>query len=323
MSQLHRAPGGPLLTRAEVSSCGPSIEDPSAVFNPGAVLWQGRIHLMLRVQTRGRETFLVMARSEEGTAFDIAPAPVAIPALQAQPERVFHAYDPRLTVLEGSVHGLVALDYDDRTGLGLLRSQDLETWEFLGEVSTEDTRNGVLFPERIGGRYVRLERPNRIERLDGPRGGDEIWLATSSDLLAWRLERPVARGRTRFWDELIGPGPPPVKTTSGWLLLYHGIATHFGSANIYQVGAMLLDLQDPSVVLARTRNNILEPREEWELCGQVPNVVFPTGLVASEVDETGMAADESPFLLYYGAADTVVGLATGKVADLVSACWND
>ena len=118
-------------------------------------------------------------------------------------------------------------------------------------------------------------------------------------------------GRSRYWDELIGAGPPPVLTGRGWLLVYHGVATHFAAANIYQAGCVLLDRDDPCRVLARGGNNILEPREPWELTGQVPNVVFPSGLTV---------ADDGTARIFYGAADTCVGLLETTLADLVAAC---
>ena len=90
--------------------------------------------------------------------------------------------------------------------------------------------------------------------------GDAIWLTESDDLVEWRPVGEVMSGRPHYWDELIGSGPPPVKTEAGWLHLYHGVATHFASSNIYQAGAVLLDLEDPSRVIARTWDNILEPR---------------------------------------------------------------
>jgi predicted GH43/DUF377 family glycosyl hydrolase len=127
-------------------------------------------------------------------------------------------------------------------------------------------------------------------------------------------------GRPHFWDELIGSGPPPVKTREGWLHIYHGVATHFLGANLYQVGAVLLDLEDPRRVLARTSDNILEPRRQWEMIGQVPNVVFPGGLTVAETDDEGFAVTSSELRLYYGAADTVVGLAVSTVAEIIAAC---
>jgi beta-1,4-mannooligosaccharide/beta-1,4-mannosyl-N-acetylglucosamine phosphorylase len=178
----------------------------------------------------------------------------------------------------------------------------------------------VLFPERIGGKYLRLERPNTVRLADGPTTGCQIVLAESTDLLHWRSVAPVMSGRAHYWDELIGSGPPPVKTRAGWLHIYHGIATHFGSTNIYQAGAVLLDLANPSQVIARTRDNILEPRLPYELAGQVPNVVFPSGLIVQHSDDEGFAEPDSKIYLYYGAADTCVGLAICRVSDLIAAC---
>ena len=114
----------------------------------------------------------------------------------------------------------------------------------------------------------------------------------------------------------MGAGPPPLKTEHGWLLLYHGVASHL-NAGIYQAGAVLLDLDDPSQVIARTRDNILEPRLPWELTGQVPGVVFPSGWVVREPDgsEPGPegASDDAEALVYYGAADTHMGIAFTSV----------
>jgi len=126
-------------------------------------------------------------------------------------------------------------------------------------------------------------------------------------------------GRFHYWDEFIGSGPPPVKTRRGWLHVYHGVAMHFGSANIYQAGVSLLDLGDPSKLVGRSRGNILEPREIYELAGQVPNVVFPSGMIVEEFDAEGFALPASPVKIYYGAADTVVGLAVTTVGELLDA----
>jgi predicted GH43/DUF377 family glycosyl hydrolase len=179
----------------------------------------------------------------------------------------------------------------------------------------------VLFPEKVGGHYLRMDRPNKARLEGGPSTGSAIWLSESDDLIHWRPRAPLISGRFHYWDEFIGSGPPPVKTRRGWLHVYHGVAGHFGSANIYQAGVVLLDLQDPSRVIGRCRHNILEPRELYELVGQVPNVVFPSGMIVEEYDEDGFARPESPVKLYYGAADSVVGLATGTVQDLLTAAF--
>ena len=218
---------------------------------------------------------------------------------------------------------MFAMDMDRGCRLGLARTRDFRDFQFLGITSGEDTRNGVLFPEKVGGRYLRMDRPNKARLEGGPTTGNTIWLSESEDLLDWKPVAPLISGRFHYWDELIGSGPPPVKTREGWLHLYHGVATHFGSANIYQAGVFLLDLKDPTKVIGRCRHNILEPREIYELTGQVPNVVFPSGMIVETHDEEGFAGPDSRVKIYYGAADTVIGLATTTVSELLAAAHED
>jgi len=320
---MRRDPGNPILTRDDIPDIPPVLTDATSVFNPGAVKAGGITYLLLRVQARSRETFLVMAESADGFRFVVRPRAVELEGLERVREKVYHVYDARITALEGAYYVMFAMDMDGGCRLGLARTEDLERFRFLGLAATDDVRNGVLFPEKIGGLYLRLERPNRARLEGGPTTGSEIWLAGSDDLAGWRRIGPVMGGRFHYWDEYIGSGPPPVKTREGWLHIYHGVATHFGSANIYQAGVVLLDLADPTKVIGRSRGNILEPREPYELCGQVPNVVFPSGMVVEDFDAEGCALPESPVRVYYGAADTCVGLAVTTVGELLAACSED
>lgn len=316
---MERHPENPILTRESVPEIPPLLTDVTSVFNPGAVRYGDRILLMLRVQARSRETFMVMAESPDGIRFEVASEAVNFKGLEKLEEKIYHVYDARITPLEGSFYIMFAMDMDGGCRLGLARTEDFRDFRFLGICSTDDVRNGVLFPEKANGLYLRLERPNQPRPEGGPPTGNEIWLAESADLLRWKRRGPVLAGRFHYWDEYIGSGPPPVKTRGGWLHIYHGVATHFGSANIYQAGVALLDLRDPSRVIGRSRGNILEPREPYEICGQVPNVVFPSGLVVEEFDREGFALPSSPVMLYYGAADTAVGLAVGTIGELLEA----
>ncbi len=318
---VRRSAANPIITRSDLPAVPPQLVDPSTVFNPGAIKHDGRYHLLLRVQTRGRETLLLSAVSNEGVSFEIAPHLVQLAGIEQLDATVYHLYDPRLTRIDDTIYVMLAMDMDGGCRLGVARTDDLQHYEFLGITTGDDIRNGVLFPERrADGRFMRLDRPNRARAAAGPSSGNEIMLSTSSDLLDWETRAVVARGRPHYWDELIGPGPPPVKTRQGWLLVYHGIATHFAGSNIYQAGALLLDLDDPGQVVARSRNNLLEPRADYEQVGQVPNVIFPSGMIVDEYDAEGFALPDSRVLLYYGAADTVVALATTTVAELVAAC---
>ena len=317
---LVRSPRNPILTRADIPPVLPDFADVSSVFNPGAIDVGGRTLLMLRVQSRGRRTALVMAESDDGLRFTVNGTPVVFRGVEAVGEKLHHLYDPRLTRIGDTVYVVFAADTETGCKLGIGSTTDFAVFDFIGLGAHPDIRNGVLFPEKMGGRFVRLDRPNRSALEGGVTSGDEIWFSSSEDLVTWTPEHVVMGGRWHYWDERIGSGPPPVKTRQGWLHLYHGIATHFAAASIYQVGAVLLDLQEPWKVLARSWNNLLEPRELYEMVGQVPNVVFPGGMVVERCDAEGYALPESPVRVYYGAADTCVGLATTTIGDLIGAC---
>jgi beta-1,4-mannooligosaccharide/beta-1,4-mannosyl-N-acetylglucosamine phosphorylase len=317
---VKRSPRNPILTRADIPDLPPYVTDVSSVFNPGAFRTDNGYRLVLRVQTRGRETVLMLADSRDGVVFDVQPRLLEIEGLDALGVTMFHVYDVRVTRIDDELYTVFAADTADGCRLGVARMPGGERLELIGFGRDEDLRNGVLFPQKVGGRYLRLERPNRAPLAGGVMSGDEIRLAESDDLAVWRPVGPVLAGRPHYWDEWIGSGPPPVKTREGWLHVYHGVATHFAASNIYQAGVCLLDLDDPSRVVARGRNNILEPRELYELTGQVPNVVFPTGLVVEQQDDEGFARAESPVRLYYGAADTCIGLAETTIGRLLEAC---
>jgi beta-1,4-mannooligosaccharide/beta-1,4-mannosyl-N-acetylglucosamine phosphorylase len=317
---MNRFAENPILTRADIPDVPPHVVDVTSVFNPGAIFWDGRYLLLLRVQTRGRETVLMVAESDDGEHFRVRPRIVQIEGMEGVSETVYHVYDPRLTLIDDTIYVVFAADVDGACRLGIARTKDLDHFELVSFSTEQDTRNGVLFSERFGKRFLRLERPNRVRLEGGVTTGSEIILAESVDQQTWKPVCPIMSGRLHYWDELIGSGPPPIKTRAGWLHIYHGIATHFAAANIYQVGVVLLDLDDPSRVLARSRNNILEPRELYELVGQVPNVVFPSGAIVEDCDEEGFAGGDSLVRIYYGAADTVVGLATSTVSELIAAC---
>ena len=315
---MNRHPKNPILTRKNIPDIYPNMIDATSVFNPGAIKYKDKYILILRVQNRGRETFLMKAESSNGVDFKADNKLIDFKGIEKVKERIYHCYDARVTFLDGRYYLMFAMDMETKCGLGLAVTDNFEDYEFLGVTSTEDTRNGVLFPEKINGRYMRLERPNKVQLTGGPTSGNTIVLSESNDLLNWSMVSPLMSGRFHYWDELIGSGPTPVKTKDGWLHVYHGVATHFGSANIYQGGVSLLDLDNPAKLLARGKYNILEPRELYELAGQVPNVCFPSGMIVEEFDYEGFAKPESKVLIYYGAADTSVGLLETTVQELIN-----
>lgn len=316
---LKRCHKNPIITRKDIPEIKPHLVDVSSVFNPGAIKFNGKYILLLRVQNRGRETFILKAESKDGVNFIVSNKVVEFKGLEKIKEKVYHVYDTRITRLENKFYIMFAMDMDNGCRLGLAVTNDFENYEFLGIVSKDDSRNGVVFPEKINGKYLRFERLNKVQLAGGPISGNTIYLSESDDLINWNILKPVMTGRFHYWDENIGSGPPPVKTPEGWLHIYHGVATHFAASNIYQAGVSIHDLNDPSIVLYRSKYNILEPRELYEMVGQVQNVCFPSGIIVEEYDNEGFALPSSNVLIYYGAADTSVCLATTTIKDLLDA----
>ena len=314
---MNRHAKSPILSRNDIPDIYPQLVDATSVFNPGAIKFEDKYLLMLRVQSRSRETFMVIAESQDGINFKVEDKIVDFKGIENIKEKIYHIYDARISKIEGIYYIMFAMDMDAGCQLGLGKTLDFKNFEFLGITSNEDIRNGVLFPEKVNGNYLRMDRPNRSRHDNGTTSGSTIWLSKSNNLLDWEPVAPLIDGRFHYWDEFIGSGPPPVKTRKGWLHIYHGVAGHFGSSNIYQAGVMLLDLHDPSKVLSRSWCNILEPRELYELAGQVPNVVFPSGMIVMDYDSEGFALEESEVYVYYGAADTCVGLAVTTIAKLI------
>ncbi|MCB5250430.1 MAG: glycoside hydrolase family 130 protein [Candidatus Cloacimonadales bacterium] len=308
----------PVISRRDIVSDLKELSDVSSVFNPGAILFNGKITLLLRVQNRGRETLLVKAVSDDGYKFDISSQAVNIRGLDFDGDRkIYHIYDPRITMLDGNYYIICAVDTSEACFLGLFETQDFDNLDFIDFISEPNVRNGVLFPEKIDDYYYRLERPNEHVLANGTKTGIAITISKSKDLIKWERISELFSGRPHYWDELIGSGPPPIKTRHGWLHIYHGVATHFSSSNIYQAGYSLLDLKSPEKVLYRSKYNILEPRELYELTGQVPNVVFPSGMIGVDYDSEGYLCDDSRILIYYGAADTVVALVETSLNELL------
>jgi beta-1,4-mannooligosaccharide/beta-1,4-mannosyl-N-acetylglucosamine phosphorylase len=312
-----RYENNPIITRKDIPAVNNRFRDVSSVFNPGAIRVGNEFILLLRVQNRARETLLLKAVSPDGKSFEVIPQEVKFHGLEPGELTFYHIYDPRITRLDGVYHIITAIDTDKGCFLGWFVTQDFLNLHFQQLVSTTENRNGVLFHEKINGNYYRFDRPNATLLDNGVTTGNAICCSASENLADWTHQGVVLQGRPHYWDELIGSGPPPIKTRQGWLHLYHGVATHFASSNIYQAGVSLHPLEKPWEVTARGRYNILEPRESYELTGQVPNVVFPSGAIALQMDSDGFATEDSAIYVYYGAADTCVCLAITSVKELL------
>lgn len=168
------------------------------------------------------------------------------------------------------------------TRSSILKLDNLLDWEFVADTTPLDIndRDNILFPEKIGGKFVLLRRP---EEYVGEAYGTEkaaMWITYSEDLIHWEEPKLLATAGNLSWESRkTGGSTPPVRTDKGWLVLYHGVDEDI----VYRVGAMLLDLEQPEKIIARTQNFIMEPEMYYEKFGfQIPNVIFPTGNVVKD-----------------------------------------
>ncbi len=201
---------------------------------------------------------------------------------------------------------------DNMTRTGLAVSEDRVTWKHHSWITpdTMDDRDVILFPEKINGRYAVLRRPLQYVGPQFGTPGPSIWLSYSDDLSSWTEPELIATALYEWEDNRIGGSTPPIRTEAGWLTFYHGVQTEDKATKrvVYRMGALLLDLNDPSKVLARTTSPLLEPTAYYEKFGAyIPNVIFPSANVVKD----GIV------YLYYGVCDTAIALATAKLSDVM------
>lgn len=299
---VQRYPGNPVITVADIPRRA------NCVFNSGAAIHNGEIVMLLSTWMSGWTPMFLVGRSRDGIHFSVSDRNMVQPPKEYPYVPHEGIFDTRITLLEGWYY----ITYNVASRLGgrimLARTKDFAEIETIDYITGPDHRNCVLFPEKIGGQYVRLERPNINDAGD-------IYMSSSPDLIHWGRARLVLERNTRYWESAkIGPGTPPVKTDKGWLVIYHGCRQSMNGF-AYHAGCMLLDLENPGRIIGKLRDCLMWPRELYECVGNVNNVVFPTAaLVHGEPDE---------LKIYYGAADTCIGLATGKVSELIDACLED
>jgi beta-1,4-mannooligosaccharide/beta-1,4-mannosyl-N-acetylglucosamine phosphorylase len=298
---LHRHPGNPIITAAQLPYPA------NTVFNPGAGRVGGKTVLLMRVEDYRGISHLAVARSTDGaTGWVFDEEPLLAPEPDNRPEEVWGCEDPRLTWLPDLGEWAIAYTSYSRLGplVSLAMTADFTQVRRLGPVMPPEDKDAALFPRRFGDRWALIHRPSPL------RGGAHIWISFSPDLRHWGDHALLLEAREGgWWDaDKIGLGPPPLETAEGWLICYHGVhATASGS--IYRIGLALLDLDDPRIVLRRTDEWIMGPTAPYERSGDVNKVVFPTGWVLD--DATGTLA------LYYGAGDSVVAMATAQLDDLL------
>ena len=214
-----------------------------------------------------------------------------------------YAYDPRLIKVEDTYYIMWCQDGYGAT-IGIAQTKDFKTFVRLENPFLPYNRNAVLFPRKINGNYVMLSRPCD----NGHTAFGDIFLSESPDMEFWGRHRHVMGRSENWWENLkIGGGAAPIETDKGWLLFYHGVVNTC-NGYVYSIGAAILDINEPSRVLHRCKNYILAPEEWYEERGFVPNVCFPCATLTDA--ETGRIA------IYYGCADSYVGVAFTTVQDI-------
>lgn len=311
--QFCRSSKNPIITPNKTHSW-----EVKATFNPAALRIRGTTHILYRALSEDNTSSIGYAKSKNGVSIDERSAdPVYIPREDFELKKVAGGNsgceDPRLTKIGKTIY----MCYTAFDGIGPPRVaitsiteknflQKNWQWErpiIITPVGFDD-KDTCIFPEKTNGKYFILHRVGDVMC------GDYLKALNFKTQIVKKCTRIIGP-RMNSWDSLrVGISAPPIKTKYGWLLLYHGISK---SHSTYRVGALLLDLNDPAIILARSSDPIFEPEETYEKVGIVNNVVFPCGMVEKD----------GVLFIYYGGADTVVGVATMELKIILKALTRD
>lgn len=304
--KFSRSKKNPIITPNKKNSW-----ESKATFNPAAIYLNSKVHIIYRAMSEDNTSVMGYAQSSDGVKIDYkSDKPIYVPREpfedKKQPGGNSGCEDPRITKIGDKIYMLyTAFDGKNspRIALTSISSKDFlkQKWNWSKPVLVSapnfDNKDACLFPEKINGKYLIIHRD-----------GDDMDLASYSSLDIknnWLEEYRWISPRKGWWDsKKVGAAASPIKTKEGWLLFYHG----FSEDRVYRVGAVLLDLSNPRKVIARTDEPLLEPEMPYEKEGQIPNVVFPCGVVLIG----------QKIYMYYGGGDSVVGVASIKLKDLLN-----
>jgi len=344
MDLSNRFAQNPLLRPADLK---PGIAGMQIVclLNPGVFQYKGKIWLLLRVaerpiQIEGKISFPVYNRSGEIEilSFDKSDPDLSVsdprginyknkdylttlsylrlvcsedginfkdadgyPPIFGRGElETFGIEDCRVATMEGGFNLTYTEVSELGVGVGLMQTKDWKNFDRCGMIFPPHDKDCAIFEEKINDKYFALHRPSSPEL-----GGNYIWLAESPDLLHWGNHKCIATSRPGMWDSArVGAGAAPIRTEKGWLVIYHGANDN----NRYCLGALLLDINDPSKVLARSNEAIMEPQEKYEQNGFFGNVIFTNGHYIKGDD----------IFMYYGASDEVICGARLSISEILA-----
>lgn len=299
---LRRHEGNPVIKPSMLAGA-------EAMMNGCPFLFNGKIMILQPVIFTGREfPQMHLCESDDGISFRINPEPF-IKFTDDQASPLFHVdrwlIDPRVTQIGDTYYIMRPGDSYLGTVAILGRTKDWKTYEHMEIVSLPMNRVPCLFPEKIGGEYVRIDRPSG-------RNEGNLWISRSPDLIYWGKHRHLQNPWAHWNRKKIGPCVP-IRTDIGWLVLTHGVNDSCAGSR-YSLTAIMLDLENPEIVIGKMNSWILTPETDYEFNGNVPNVVFACAAIPD------FAKDE--LKVYYGATDTYMCLATGSISEIMKACMN-
>jgi predicted GH43/DUF377 family glycosyl hydrolase len=329
-----RFPQNPLLSPADLQGSSPGLHI-ACLLNPGVFKFDGKIWLLVRVAERPMQddivvSFPVLTASGETEIMRIALNDADLIATDARvvrykgvdylttlshlrllcsddginfyepegyprlfgsgPLQTFGIEDCRVTQMGSTYYLTFTAVSDSGVGIGMRTTTDWKTFRPHGMIMPPHNKDCAIFEEKINGMFYALHRPSSVDL-----GGNYIWLAQSPDGIHWGNHKCIVKTRKHLWDNArVGAGAAPIKTSKGWLEIYHGANYEHN----YCLGAFLLDLDDPSIVIARTEEPIMVPTEPYETSGFFGHVVFTNGHVVEPDGDT--------ITFYYGAADEFV-----------------
>jgi beta-1,4-mannooligosaccharide/beta-1,4-mannosyl-N-acetylglucosamine phosphorylase len=275
-----------------------AIPSSNSIFNSAVVNYGDGFAGVFRCDNKSVQMNIYAGFSNDGIHWKINHEPIQMKAGNTMDLHSEYKYDPRVTFIDDRYWITWCNGYHGPT-IGIAYTFDFQNFFQCENAFLPFNRNGVLFPQKINGKYAMLSRPSD----NGHTPFGDIFLSFSPDMKYWGEHRVVLKvtpfEQSAWQSTKIGAGPVPILTKEGWLLLYHGVINTCNGFR-YSMGAAILDKDNPNRVLYRTRPYLLAPAEQYELTGDVPNVIFPC---ASLIDKEGRIA------IYYGAADTVTCLA--------------
>ncbi len=275
------------------------------IFNSAVVPYKGAFKGVFRGETTSGRPFLYLGDSKDGISWEYQTEKIHMKDPDGTPHDPYYAYDPRCIKIEDEYYICWCGDFDG-AAIGMAKTKDFTEFTRLENPFLPFNRNGVLFPRKVNGKYLLLSRPSD----SGHTPFGDILLSQSPDMKYWGEHRLVMqRGGQGWWQGVkIGCGPAPIEIDEGWLIFYHGVSSTC-SGLVYSFSAAILDRDCPSKVLYRCGDYMLTPEALYETTGFVPNVTFPVAALTDAA--TGRIA------IYYGCADTVVGLCFTTVDEVV------